>query len=103
VLTGTGLISGNGLDGQTDSGGGVYVNGHAKFLMSGGEISGNTAKTRGGGVVTFSEFEMSGGLITRNTAPAAGGGGVFTSSYGGKVTTTGGDISGNYGGTDMTN
>jgi hypothetical protein len=101
TLTGTGAIKDNGLDGKTENGGGVYVNGSCDFTMGGGEISGNKAYKNGGGVANYSKFAMSLGAITNNTAPAGGGSGVFTTQYGGVFTKTGGTVSGNNGAPDV--
>jgi hypothetical protein len=101
TLTGTGLIKDNGLDGKTENGGGVYVNGNCDFTMDGGEISGNKAYNNGGGVANYSKFDMSLGTITNNTAPAGKGSGVFSSQYGAVFTKTGGTVSGNNGAPDI--
>ncbi|MDR3300973.1 MAG: hypothetical protein LBT01_00390 [Spirochaetaceae bacterium] len=101
TLTGTGLINDNGLDGKTENGGGIFVNGNCDFTMSGGGISGNMAYNNGGGVANYSKFDMSLGTITNNTAPVGKGSGVFTTQYGGVFTHTGGTVSGNHGAPDI--
>jgi hypothetical protein len=97
TLSGTARIHDNGADGNTEAGGGVYINSGA-LAMSGGEISNNRAYGKGGGVIARlkSVFTMTGGAITNNTAPAGGGvayaANTFTKSGAASVTgNTGGD------------
>jgi hypothetical protein len=72
VMKETARITGNN---SSSSGGAVYVNNGATFIMDGGEISGNTAANHGGGVyVNAGTFEMNGGTIKDNTAVNNGGG-----------------------------
>jgi hypothetical protein len=103
VLSGSGLITENGLDGSTDHGGGVEIDGYGVFTMFGGEISGNMASKYGGGVSVngFGIFAMFGGTITKNIAPDNSGSGVFVSKYSAVFNHSGGSISGNYGNPDI--
>ncbi|MFC3861934.1 beta strand repeat-containing protein [Deinococcus antarcticus] len=62
-----GVISGNKVTGEADGGGGVRVHSTATLSISGGEISGNTAIRNGGGVTIGGKVTMTGGSITGNT------------------------------------
>ncbi len=78
--------------GNTDIGGGVYVNYAGTFNMYGGNITGNTATgDGGGGVYVYSEanFTMYDGTISANTATSMFGGGVYID---GSFTMNGGSI-----------
>jgi hypothetical protein len=99
TLSDSGLITGNGLDGSTDEGGGVQVNGHGIFNMFGGTIQGNRAAAYGGGVKVNSKgaFFMTGGTITENTAPDDGGSGLHLPKYNTVFVLKGGSINGNHG------
>jgi predicted outer membrane repeat protein len=85
-----GKISGN----TAEDGGGVFI-GSGTFEMHGGEITGNKASDKGGGVlINGGTFRMSGGEITNNTARS--GGGIYeTMTIGIRFTMTGGKVSGN--------
>ena len=85
-------VTGTGGDGNSKSGGAVYVNA-GTFTMEGGEISNNTASLWGGGVYVgpSSTFEMILGDISDNKAPNGGGVGISSSTF----TMRGGRISGN--------
>jgi hypothetical protein len=97
TLSGNGLITENGLDGSTDNGGGVEINGPGIFTMHNGTISGNKASRQGGGVnvAGFGVFHLFDGIITKNTAP--NGSGIFVSEYSAVFNQSGGTITGNYG------
>ncbi|MEG0830117.1 MAG: InlB B-repeat-containing protein [Anaerovoracaceae bacterium] len=110
------------------AGGGIYANGpktneeadpRAVVYVEGGKITGNTAKgswgfdNGGGGIaVARAQAEISSGTITGNTAKVGAGGveanrqkvGDYTNVGSGKLTISGGDISGNTSGstTDRT-
>ena len=81
--SGTFTMNGGTISGNTTSGagGGVYVGGSGTFTMNGGTISGNTARISGGGVYLYGltvNFTMNGGTISGNTAKD--GGGVYVAS-----------------------
>jgi hypothetical protein len=99
TLSGSGLITENGLDGSTDEGGGVQVSRRGIFNMFGGTIKGNRALTYGGGVQVEGRgaFFMNDGTITENTAPDDGGSGIHTALYNTIFVLKGGSIKGNYG------
>jgi hypothetical protein len=99
TLSGSGLITENGLDGSTEEGGGVQVNEHGIFNMVGGTIKGNRATTFGGGVQINDKgaFFMKDGTITENTAPDDGGSGVCLHQDDAIFVLEGGSIRGNHG------
>lgn len=107
--SGSFIMSGGTITGNTYSnGGGVYITG-GSFTMTGGTITGNAGRDNsgsgyGGGVyITGGSFTMSGGIISNNSCgstPASSGdsflghgGGVYVNS--GSFTMTGGTITGN--------
>ena len=86
VGSGTFIMSGGSISGNSGAGSGVYV-GDGTFTMNGGSITGNSAGNHGGGVlVSGGTFTMSGGSITGNSSSYVGGvyvsGGTFTMSGG---------------------
>jgi hypothetical protein len=86
-------ITGNTNTTSYSNGGGVYVV-SGTFIMNGGIISGNTAY--GGGIsVSGGTFTMNGGTISGNTTNNVGGGGGIDISSSGIVTMNDGTISGN--------
>jgi len=92
-----GIISGNKAVASSSGltigryGGGVYIVGSGTFNMSGGEISNNSADVNGGGVYNDAGiFNMSDNAVIKNNTVKNYGGGVW-----GKITMTGGEISGN--------
>jgi hypothetical protein len=86
--TGTFIMSGGTINGNTSKDGGG-VRAQSTFTMSRGTISGNTGAW-GGGVGTDGTFTMSGGTISGNTGAWGGGvdvynGGTFTKQSGGMI------------------
>ncbi|MCL2207757.1 MAG: T9SS type A sorting domain-containing protein [Fibromonadales bacterium] len=94
VGSGTFIMSGGSISGNSGAGSGVYV-GDGTFTMNGGSITGNSAGNHGGGVlVSGGTFTMSGGSITGNSSSYGGGVYVFSGTF----TMSGGSITGNSGG-----
>lgn len=88
MITG-GVITG----GNTQRGGGVFVDVVGKFTMNGGTIAGNSADICGGVYVEGGTFRMVKGVISYNLTTGGGGGAFVT--YGGEFIMGGGTISGN--------
>ncbi|MCR5317153.1 MAG: hypothetical protein K6E22_02915, partial [Treponema sp.] len=78
----------------SEYGGGVYVAEGGEFVMNNGTISGNDAVFDGGGVYNNDKFTMNNGTISGNSATgsSSAGGGVYSN---GTFTMTNGTISGN--------
>jgi hypothetical protein len=90
-----GTIAENG-SAKTDNGGGVFVNGKARFYMTSGEILNNVSNTYGGGVhlSSYGTFTMSGGTI-RDNRTGVSGGGIYVSPYNAVFIQSGGTLIGN--------
>lgn len=90
----SGKITGN----NSTSGGNVYLNSYAEFIMNGGQITDNDAGNYSGGAAVYmsnnTKFTMTAGDITGNRS-ASNGGAIYCNGTGAEISIEGGTISGN--------
>lgn len=103
-ILGTGVINNGAIKDCTASYGGAIANNNGstdagKITINGGEFTGNDTTTMGGAVFQGNgEIVINGGAFDNNYTIGNGGGIAAAIAKGGKLTITGGSISGNYAG-----